>query len=74
MSAATIPPKARRAALHRAGHRCESPGCGRTRFLEVHHRKPRAKGGGHDPANLQILCSGCHRFAHRGEGLHIDSG
>ncbi len=64
----TIPPKARRAALHRAGHRCESTGCGRTRFLEVHHRLHRAEGGGHDPANLQVLCSACHRHAHRHGG------
>ncbi|MBC8426791.1 HNH endonuclease [bacterium] len=62
---ATNPPKIRRAALRRAGHRCESPGCGRTRFLEVHHRRVRAKGGGHDLANLQVLCSACHRHAHR---------
>jgi 5-methylcytosine-specific restriction endonuclease McrA len=62
---ATFPPKQRRAALIRAGHRCESPGCERTRFLEVHHRHPRARGGGHDPSNLQVLCSGCHRLLHR---------
>jgi len=65
---ATIPPKARRSALVRAGHRCETPGCGRTRFLEVHHRRPRAMGGGNDPSNLQVLCSGCHRQIHRCSG------
>jgi len=69
---ATIPPKIRRAVLRRAGHRCESPGCGRTRFLEVHHRKPRSRGGGNDLANLQVLCSACHRHAHRRSNPSFD--
>lgn len=62
---ATIPPSARRDALVRSGHRCETPGCGRTRFLEVHHVKPRAAGGGNGPGNLRVLCAACHRQAHR---------
>ncbi len=62
---ATIPPKKRRAALIRAGHRCETPGCERTRFLEVHHRRPRSQGGGNETTNLQVLCSGCHQLVHR---------
>ncbi len=62
---ATIPPKARREAMARAGHTCETPGCGRTRFLEVHHVKPRATGGGNEPGNLRVLCSACHAQAHR---------
>jgi len=61
----TIPPRTRRAALFRAGHRCETPGCDRTRFLEVHHRRPRSLDGGNDLENLQVLCSGCHQLAHR---------
>jgi 5-methylcytosine-specific restriction endonuclease McrA len=61
----TIPPKARRAAMVRAGHRCEIPGCGRTRFLEVHHRRPRCQGGGNEATNLQVLCSACHQMVHR---------
>lgn len=64
----TIPPKARRAALIRAGHRCESPGCERTRFLEVHHQRPRSSGGGHETSNLQVLCAGCHQQIHRRGG------
>jgi 5-methylcytosine-specific restriction endonuclease McrA len=64
----TIPPKARRAAMIHASHRCETPGCGRTRFLEVHHRRPRSQGGGNEPANLQVLCSACHQLAHRNGG------
>ena len=34
----TIPPKTRREVLARDRHRCQAPGCGRTRFLEVHHK------------------------------------
>ena len=64
----TIPPARRQEALVRAGHRCEAPGCGWTRFLEVHHRKPRAAGGGNELGNLQVLCSACHRVAHRRQG------
>ncbi|MBC8425545.1 HNH endonuclease [bacterium] len=40
--------------------------------MEVHHRKPRAKGGGHDLANLQVLCSGCHQHVHRGEAARAE--
>ncbi|MCP4573117.1 MAG: HNH endonuclease [bacterium] len=61
---ATIPPRIRREVLARDGHRCQSPGCDRTHFLEVHHRTPRAKGGTHDPANLITLCASCHRLHH----------
>jgi len=61
----TIPPKARQAAMVCAGHRCETPGCGRTRFLEVHHHRPRSLGGGNEAAKLQVLCSSCHQLVHR---------
>lgn len=64
---ATIPPTARREAMTRAGHTCQTPGCGRTRFLEVHHVKPRAAGGGNEPGNLRVLCAACHTLAHRGD-------
>ncbi|MFO7609860.1 MAG: HNH endonuclease signature motif containing protein, partial [Candidatus Krumholzibacteriia bacterium] len=61
---ATIPPRTRREVLARDRHRCQAPGCGRTRFLEVHHKKPRARGGTHEPANLVTLCASCHRLWH----------
>jgi hypothetical protein len=63
----TIPPAVRRAVLARDRHRCQSPGCGRTRFLEVHHVRPRTRGGSNAQANLVTLCSACHRLAHRGK-------
>ena len=61
----TIPPKTRQAAMIHANHRCETPGYGRTRFLEVHHRRPRSLGGGNEADNLQVLCSSCHQLIHR---------
>ena len=61
---ASIPPAKRRAVLARDGHRCRTKGCTSKHFLEVHHIKPRSKGGGNDPANLITLCSSCHRLAH----------
>ena len=60
----TIPPKTRREVLARDGHRCRAPGCGRRRFLEVHHVVARSRGGSNEPENLVTLCSGCHRVWH----------
>jgi 5-methylcytosine-specific restriction endonuclease McrA len=65
---ATIPPRIRRQVLARDRHRCRAPGCGRTRFLEIHHVTPRARGGGHEPENLVTLCGACHRLWHERAG------
>ncbi len=59
-----VPAAARRRVMARDGWQCQTPGCGRTRFLEVHHRVPRARGGGNDLDNLVTLCSACHRLRH----------
>ncbi|MGD9545959.1 MAG: HNH endonuclease [Candidatus Krumholzibacteriia bacterium] len=61
---AIIPPRVRRRVLARDGHRCQGPGCTNTRFLEVHHVQPRARGGTNRPDNLITLCSACHRHVH----------
>ncbi len=61
---ATIPPARRWAVLARDGHRCRVKGCHSTRFLEVHHILPRARGGGNDAKNLVTLCSRCHQLWH----------
>ncbi|RKZ09867.1 hypothetical protein DRQ50_14795, partial [bacterium] len=61
---ATIRPAIRREVLARDHHQCQSPGCGRTRFLEVHHLMPRSAGGANNPDNLTTLCSACHRLWH----------
>jgi phage terminase large subunit GpA-like protein len=60
----TIPPRTRREVLARDRHRCQAPGCGRRRYLEVHHVVPRERGGSNDLANLVTLCSACHRLMH----------
>jgi hypothetical protein len=60
----TVPPRIRRQVLGRDRHRCQAPGCDRTRFLEVHHLTPRSRGGGHHPDNLITLCGSCHRLWH----------
>jgi hypothetical protein len=66
----TIPPRIRREVLARDRHRCQGPGCGRTRFLEIHHITPRNAGGSNDPDNLTTLCAACHRLWHeRGSRL-----
>ncbi|MGD9546420.1 MAG: HNH endonuclease [Candidatus Krumholzibacteriia bacterium] len=61
---ATIAPRVRRRVLARDGHRCQGPGCRNTRFLEVHHVLPRARGGTNRPDNLITLCGACHRHIH----------
>ena len=61
---ATIPPSLRRMVLTRDRHLCRTPGCGHTKFLEVHHLKPRSLGGGHHPENLITLCRACHQLWH----------
>lgn len=60
----TIPPPVRREVLARDRHRCQSSGCDRTRFLEVHHIVPRDRGGNNKPENLITLCGSCHRHMH----------
>jgi len=62
----SIPPKTRNLVLARDRHRCQSPGCGNTRFLELHHIRPRREGGGNEADNLITLCSSCHSLAHDG--------
>ena len=64
----TIPPRLRREVLARDRHRCRAPGCGRTRFLEVHHIVPRQRGGSNRPENLVTLCGACHRLWHERSG------
>ena len=67
----TIPPRVRREVLARDKHRCQAPGCGRTRFLEVHHIVSRQQGGSNKTENLTTLCSSCHRLWHERGGASI---
>ncbi len=68
----TIPPRVRREVLARDKHQCQAPGCGRTRFLEVHHIRARQQGGSNQAENLVTLCASCHRLWHeRGAGKAV---
>ncbi len=60
----TIPPRVRREVMARDRHLCQAPGCGRTRFLEVHHIVSRSQGGQNEKENLVTLCASCHRLWH----------
>jgi len=68
----TIPPRVRREVLARDQHRCQAPGCGRTRFLEVHHIVSRQQDGSNKAENLVTLCASCHRLWHEKGGGAID--
>jgi len=68
----TIPPRVRREVLARDQHRCQAPGCGHTRFLEIHHIVSRQQGGNNQADNLVTLCASCHRLYHeRGGGIQF---
>jgi hypothetical protein len=64
----TIPPRVRREVLARDRHTCQAPGCGRRRYLEVHHVVARSRGGSNAAENLVTLCSACHRVWHERRG------
>lgn len=54
-------------------HHCQAPGCGRTVFLQIHHRQAWSDGGGTDLENLVLLCWWHHIFIHE-KGWHITRG
>jgi 5-methylcytosine-specific restriction endonuclease McrA len=68
---ATIKPSVRAAVLARDRYRCATQGCRSTSFLEVHHVKPRGRGGSNRAENLITLCSRCHGFVHEGGGAVV---
>lgn len=49
----------RRLIFDRDGRVCRS--CGSTKDLQIDHVVPKARGGTHDPSNLQVLCGPCNR-------------
>src|SRR5690606_4422392 len=62
----TVPRGVKRAVIRRHGGRCAVPGCRHSAFIDVHHLRRRADGGGHGMENLVALCGGHHRAAHVG--------
>lgn len=66
----TIPPWLRRLVEGR-DRSCRFPGCGRTRWLHIHHRIPWSQGGPTNLDNLIALCGFHHRMLHR-EGWTVE--
>lgn len=52
----------RKAVYKRDGWRCVV--CDATEGLQIHHIKPRGKGGANHPMNLVTLCWRCHAAVH----------
>jgi len=61
-----VSPATIRFVWHRDSGRCQTPGCRSSRGLEIHHIVHREDGGTHEPANLTLRCSACHRAHHLG--------
>ena len=38
--------------------------CSKQRNLEIHHKKPRSRGGSNNMINLAFCCRECHRMIH----------
>lgn len=66
----TLPGWLRRLVYQWASNRCQFPGCGARRWLQVHHRQHWADGGGTDLDNLVLICGFHHRFVHE-HGWHV---
>ena len=62
----SIPPAVRRRVFERDARKCSVPGCRHSQYLDLHHIKPRAEGGDHEPEKLITLCGVHHRSAHTG--------
>jgi hypothetical protein len=61
-----VTPRLRAAVRSRDRQRCAVPGCRHFRFVDIHHRRPRAEGGAHTLDNLLSLCTSHHRAVHEG--------
>ena len=46
-------------------HAWQCARCGRSRSLQIHHRKFRSHGGTHRTVNLEPVCWECHDLIHR---------
>ncbi len=57
-------------AQHRAGWRCELPGCGGRYNLQGHHIIKR-RFNIHNAGNCLVACGGCHRHDKWGPGIPI---
>ena len=76
-----IPAANRQKVEDRSGGICEA--CGEKPATEIHHRRYKSRGGGHEVSNLLHVCgwgnhTGCHGEAHgpggEGPGWSVESG
>lgn len=65
-----VPGWLRRLVYERDGGKCQHPGCRNTKWLQIHHIVPWARGGPTDLDNLFLLCGAHHRWVHE-RGWHI---
>ncbi len=63
--ARSIPRRIRRM-VHARDKGCRFPGCGQRHFVDAHHIRHRAHGGGNELENLVELCWFHHRLVHEG--------
>jgi len=59
-----MPAQIRHAVMVRDKGKCQQPGCGQSRWVELHHLQPVSKGGPHSVQNLKTLCFQHHRAIH----------
>ena len=59
---ANVNNKLRRQVYERDGFRCAL--CDSTDVIQIHHIKPRGRGGANHPMNMITLCWRCHSAAH----------
>ncbi|RLB54084.1 MAG: hypothetical protein DRI90_20600 [Deltaproteobacteria bacterium] len=62
-----IPAPTKRAVRLRDRDRCRVPGCGRRRYVDVHHIEHQGAGGTHARGNCCVLCTTHHGQLHRGQ-------
>ncbi len=61
-----VPAPTRRAVLARDHHRCRTPGCRSSRYVDIHHLVSRSRRGSHNKSNLIVMCGAHHGAFHHG--------
>ncbi len=64
-----IPARIRKIVVEEHGKMCSAPTCGKP-AAHIHHQKPFASFGSHDPRHLRPLCKAHHELAHEGEMVY----
>ncbi|HWU89859.1 MAG TPA: DUF222 domain-containing protein [Kofleriaceae bacterium] len=63
----TLTKRVREHVFARDGYACAVPGCRRVTGLDLHHIQFQEHGGGHEPANLVLICNLHHTAVHTGK-------